>query len=335
MVNDSIRKINLLGGSQMTIYYEGKLKRTCTPEDVFAKIEAFAKPKGNTKLWLIQKAENCLTVDFCDGKSETLIFDFKEKEIDGFCKVAFDDAGSEQQLEAFFNLFYSLTKMFSHINISDDYGLWDDYVDSKRFKIQLRELTNNEIERVKRLFDNGICFYKKLIYEIISDDIHVPYEKLDCSNFVVRSFQNGKWINSEYKHYNTCISYLNEWLDETAAYKNRGRIKKYKVTYWHGGDGYRWKGEVSEVSELEFAIAAFIYGLSKIFAANFKDYRRVGGIFGQKDGQVERLFKDKFIPLINSETDEYMQCILVYRFMVSIYEYCGFVYVGKSREDHA
>ena len=47
-----------------TIFYNGKLKRTRTPSEVFAKIKTFVKPKGVTKSWSIEENENCLVIDF-------------------------------------------------------------------------------------------------------------------------------------------------------------------------------------------------------------------------------------------------------------------------------
>lgn len=311
----------------MTVFYKGKLKRTRKPEDVFAKIKACVKPKGVTKSWSIKEGENYLRIDFGDEKSETLNLCFKDKTLDGFCKVAFDGDGGEKQLDEFFNLFYSITKMFSSLEINDDFGLWEDFADSKRYKTQIRELTKSETARIKRLYDGGCIFHEDIIMAVIAEDLNITtFSDID---FSLNTMLEGVEMEE--------IKIIEAWLLQTAVYKDRGRIEKY--TIWrcnpggHKWRGYGWKDDYNEVSELEFAVWACVFGIAGLFIEKFAEHyphlAKSGGAF-PKDVQVKRLFKEKFLPLFNAEDDTYNQCILAYRFMVSIYEYCGFKYEGKE-----
>ena len=315
----------------MTIFYKGKLKRTRTPEDIFAKIRPVVKPKGITKSWsIIADDENCLTIDFGDNKSETLSFIFNDKTIDDFCKVAFDEVGGEKELEAVFNLFYSVLKMFSVIEISDDFGLWDDYMESKRFKIKLRELTDEETARVTLLYDAGFTYFKDLLWKMIADDLNAPYEKFDYPDYVKRpELYEGKLFLGRFECYKVLQPRVQEWLHQTAAYKDRGRIAQYSVSFWYGS-GYRLAGEYNEVSELEFAVAAVDGAYVDLLMSNLTEYKRLCGSFGQKHLQEMRFFEEKFLPIFNAETDMYKQCLLAYRFLVSVYDFAGFKFVGKE-----
>lgn len=312
----------------MTIFYKGKLKRTRTPEDVFQKIKVSVKPKGITKLWTIQDSENCLVIDFGDNTSDNLVFDFKDKLIDGFCKTCFEGVSEnenavehgEKQLEAVFKLFYSIIKMFSTLEISDDYGLWDDFIDSKRYKIQIRELTKDETTRVKTLYDLGFVFYQDLIWKMIADDLGIPHEKLHSSDFICSDRGKNRLTWRFYRGSKVPCQIFAKWLDETSAYKEKGRLCNMSVEEYYGN---------SEVSEVEFAVDAFVSGCANLFLADFIEYKRHGCTFGPKHGQAVRLFEDKFLPLFNAETDAYKQCILAYRYVVSVYDYAGFKFLGK------
>ena len=66
-----------------------------------------------------------------------------------------------------------------------------------------------------------------------------------------------------------------------------------------------------------------------LLLSNFKDYKRIGGGFGIKHVQEMRFFEEKFLPLFIAETDTFKQCILAHCFMVSVYEFIGFKFIGK------
>ena len=137
--------------------------------------------KNSTKNGRIGKAFNPAT-----PQSHTVSFDrienqpFRDEFVTN-CKIAFED--DDKQLEAVFSLFHSILKMFTSIEISDDYGLWNSFADSKRFKIQLRELTTDETARVKTLYNEGFTFFKDLLWKMIADDLGVPNEKLEYPDY--------------------------------------------------------------------------------------------------------------------------------------------------------
>ena len=96
-----------------------------------------------------------------------------------------------------------------------------------------------------------------------------------------------------------------------------------------------WKIDESEnrlaIVTLEFSVTACVDGIAELFAVE-RNANFTTTTWDSKMSQVRRLYKEKFLPLFNAESDIYSKCILAYRYMVSVYEYCGFEFVGKRNK---
>lgn len=307
-----------------TIFYKGKLKRTKTPAEVFAKIQKAVKKKGPTKNWIctVDDENQTLFIDFNDGKSETFGLSFNGLEFNDFCKVYFPLDGElfedgKSEFKALLDVLYSAKSMFSKIEITDDYCLAETYWADKRFKIKFRELTEEETARVRRLFDAGYTTHEDMIKAVIAEDMGMSVKNLET--YVNPSINNAD---------SDCLPYagmLETYLYEATTYQKKGRTCE-QPNY-----------EYYDLSSLCFSIYAFALGLSELFFDEFEEYANIcpnvkKGSFGAKHAQVRLLFREKFYPAYTKEDDAYKQCILAYRFFLSTLDYTGFQYAGRIAE---
>ncbi len=307
-----------------TIFYKGKLKRGKNPLEVFEKIKKGIKKKGPTKDWVCTIHEDIpkLQIDFPDNESENFILTFNEKgEFNSFCKVYFPLEGElfedgKSEFKALLDAFYNAKSFFNNIEITDDFGLAESYWDSKRFKFDLRTLTYEEEQRVKRLYSNGYTTHEDLLRAIMAEDMEMPVS--DLANYI--NIDICYAYNYDYSPQIQIPLY--SYLYETAVFCKEGRLCEVPDYMYY------------DLGKIYFSVFAFVEGISWIFldgtgydtVLNTEKKRA----FSQKDAQVGLLFREKFAPLFLEETDELNRCILAYRYFVSVYDFLGFEYAGKS-----
>ena len=304
-----------------TIFYKGKLKKSKKPIDVFLKIQKSIKKKGPTKNWICQidEGNQCLIIDFCDGKSENFILKFSELEFSGFCKVdfaldgeLFEDGKSE--FKSLLDCLYHAHNCFSKIEITDDYNLAEDYWSSKRFLIVLRDLSNEEKMRLDSLFNSGISNYEDFVLEVIANDMNISVKDLE-ENI------NPKTVYSNYLDEKKFDAILETYLYETMTYLDQGRLCDMP------------EDEYIQLSGMSMSIVAFISGVTSLYFRKSVEIREAifkRKPFGAKDAQIKLFFLEKIYPLLNHLSNEYERCMLVYRYFLSILDYSGFSFVGKK-----
>lgn len=304
---------------QTTIFYKLKLKRTRTPLEVIEKMRKTIKKKGATKDWICTVDEEAQTmcVDFGEDKGESFFLSFDENKVcDGFCKVFFPLSGEEfddekkSEFKALLNMIYAARTSFAEMNITDDYGISESYLDTKVNKIALRELSEEELERAKRLFADGHTSVREFITALMYDLRDMTYDE----NFVLHINMNAGWFAySEWEKLSDVFETFTEsFLYETTEYKNEGRL--------YDTDGYHM-----ELCGTFFSVHAFVFGISEIT-----------GYFQHKTGwdpkstQVLRLYYNKCLPILENTDNDFEKCVIAYRFFMSSLEYLGFKYVGKG-----
>lgn len=314
------------GGEDMpdTIFYQGKLKRGKDPLDVFEKITKGIKKKGPTKDWsyTIDEERECLRIDFPDGKSESFVLEFNDKgEFQNFCKVYFPLEGEpfedgKSEFKALLDALYKAKSMYRTIEITDDYGLAESYWDSKRFKFDLRQLSEEEDARVRRLYAAGNTTPEQMLRAVMAEDMGMTAGEL-------RNYVNIDICYDEMEDsFGTVAQTLETYLYETAAFQKEGRLCEVPDLQYY------------DLGKISFSVFAFIMGMSLVFldgtgmgtTIHLEKLRS----FSQKDAQVGLLFREKFAPLFLEQTDPLERCILVYRYFVSVFEYLGFVFVGRA-----
>ncbi len=310
---------------QTTIFYKLKLKRTRTPAEVFEKMRKSVKKKGATKNWTctIDDEDQTMSIDFGDEKSETFRLSFNEKKVcDDFCKVFFPLSGDEfddekkSEFKALLNMIYSARTSFSEMKITDDYGISESFLDTKENKIQLRELTEEENERAKRLFEDGRTEIAEFINALMFDYRELPYSD-DFLPFVNGRIGNAPimfWDSNSYFE-DFYPSFVDSFLYETTEYQDKGRLRKV-------GDYY------GDLNGVFFSVGAFIEGIESI--TGYYVYEKGSD---PKSTQVLRLYNNKYLPLLEAENDAFGKCVLAYRFFVSTLEYLGFKIAQCERND--
>lgn len=305
-----------------TIFFKGTLKRGKDPLSVFEKIKKGIKKKGPTKNWIctVNEKQPSLHIDFHDSKSETFSLQFNEKgEFEEFCKVYFPLEGElfedgKSEFKALLDVLYKAKSMFRSIEITDDYGLAENYWDSKRFKLDFRNLTAEETDRVERLYSQGNTTPEQMLLAIMAEDMDIPVEELrDYINIHICFMDTLST-----KIQNT----LETYLYETAEFQNEGRLCEMT--------GFQYY----DLGKVYFSNFAFIEGISWIFLDGTGPETTISlekkRAFSQKDAQVGLLFREKFAPIFMKEEDPMEKCMLAYRYFVSVYDYLGFRYVGRT-----
>lgn len=295
-----------------TIFFHLQLKRTRTPQEVFTKMTKKIKKKGPTKNWTYDIQGDCLLVDFHDDSSETFCVDFQNKIADGFCKVKFQLGGegyddSQSEFVALMEMIYAARTSFSHMEISDDFGLASAYLEGKRFKIKLRELTEEEMDRAKQLYQMGYIKYTDFIMAVCYMDLEIPFGE---------RYQ---------RHVNTNLSFVRDHL-------NRGSREPFFATYLYELAEYQDQGRTCEIPDFDgdpcgilFSRWAFTEGVEFLFYIDLN----WNPMAGEKYAQVRRLYVEKILPILEEGEDSFDKCVLSYQYFVSIFEYCGFKRVEK------
>lgn len=307
-----------------TIFYTLKLKRTKTPQELFEKMQKFVKPKGVTKNWECEVGE-CFCIDFHDeGGSEPFVLKFNEKKVcKYFCKVFFPLEGEQfddekkSEFKALLNMLYSARTFFAQMDITDDYGLAESFLESKKYKIEFRELSAEEMERAKRLFDEGYTTVRDYIAALIFDLRGLPYG--DYKQSINPKSSQGRFLASyvdEYQRFGTEIglywAFIDSFLYETADYKDQGPLRLIRDYY----------GDLNGVT---YSVMSFGAGIA--YLTGYLDWLANSN---PKGAQVHRLYYHSYLPLYETAQDDFTKCILAYRFFVSIYDWLGFKYVGKA-----
>lgn len=309
---------------QTTIFYKLKLKRTRSPMEVIEKMQKCVKKKGATKNWecRVDSEAQSMSIDFNDGMSETFCISFDEKKVcDDFCKVCFPLSGElfddekKSEFKALLNMIYSVRTSFSEMKITDDYGVSESFLDSKENKIALRELTEDETDRAKRLVADGHTSLKDFITALMFDYRGLPYSEdfIPYINRRIGQYPIMFW-DSHYIIEKFFESFADSFLFETTEYQNKGRLYTVKDYY-------------SDLNGVFFSVYAFVFALETLTGYHIWEKG-----WDPKSTQVLRLYYNKTLPLIEEESTDLGKCTVAYRFFVSILEYLGFKYVGRGNK---
>lgn len=308
-----------------TIFYSGKLKRGRSPLEVFDKMRKKIKKVGPTKDWVckIDEDKRSLCINFPDGRSESFVLTFDEKgNFSNCCKVYFpleDELFEEgkSEFKALISALYAARTSFSKIEITDDYGLASEYWDSKKYKIQFRELTPEELERVQRLFDQGYTEHEDMIMKMLAEDMGMSVEELQNYSNPETTMYNSRQDNMEISRM------LDVYIYEATTYRNMGRVCDIP-----GEEYYELGGSMFSVWSLSDGVREMFFEEYQRRFLSDPYYKRVASC--SKSAQVMALFDREFYPRFEREKDKLNRCILAVRYFVSIFDYLGFTYVGRT-----
>ncbi|MBQ6180513.1 MAG: hypothetical protein IJK31_02365 [Ruminococcus sp.] len=294
-----------------------KLKPNKTPKHVFEKIQKKVKAKGATSKWNVTVEDKSVAIDFGDGASETFCLDFIGNQADGSCKVEFPMDGElfenekKSEWKIFIDLLHSIKPMCSEISVDDDFSIAGDFFNSLDYKFTMRELNADEMDRLSNIFGQGYTSYEAFLLKIFSDDTQRKYpEDLACAiNPGTKLIEPFPEISALWETY----------IFETSTLKKKCLREIYK-------DDVRFKNgvKVTVIGDPPAEVYAFSLGVGRLFSS----YHYIDNEWG-RGANVTKYFYDKFLPVFEN-TDEYGKCKLAYQFMLSIYDYCKFKFVGKD-----
>lgn len=311
-----------------TIFYKLRLKRTRTPAEVFAKMQKAVKRKNAAKNWVftVDSENGCMSVDFGIEESETFCLHFDDKKnCDGFCKVFFPLAGElfedekTSGFKALIDMIYAARNSFAKMEITDDYGISESYLDTKVNKIALRELNDDEAKRAERLFREGHATVREFITALMLDYRGLPYSG-DFMPYINRYIGNrplGFWADGYVELWELFGAFVDSFLYETAEYQDKGRLSTVRDYY-------------GDLNGVHFSVSAFIYGVSLITG-----YSTNERACDPKSVQALRLYQNKYRPLTETEKSDLGKCVLAYRFFVSTMDYLGFKTAEARRKSDA
>lgn len=304
-----------------TIFYTLKLKKTRTSGEVFEKMKKCVKKKGATKNWNCNVENDVFTVDFGDERSETFQISFDENRIcSDFCKVYFPTSGElfddekNSEFKAMLNMIISAKAMFSQMEINDDYGIAADYAESKKYKLQLRELTELELSLAHDIYDSMIEnklpeSYPQFLLLLVGKALNIPV----TANY--NDYINDNIMNKNNNFGEKEIPIFETYLYETSEFKGK---------------------RLSEYSELEyttdspgFAVMTFLLAANELYC--YRDFYKLGNkcLPWGRYPEIHKFYRDKVYPQLDTLPDGFEKCCLANRFFLSAFDFCGFKFVGK------
>ncbi len=276
-----------------TIFYNGILKKTYPVEELYGMIIDYI----DSISWKYNLCEDGLIIDLDNGRSESLCFFVKANKLSGFCKVF---STEEKKFYQIFDLFLKIKPMFSKLDVSDDIGMWNDYIANKKpCEIIMRPLTSEEKVYIESFDKNLSC--EQVLYRIIYKDINKNDNKEMAYEYLYYQYLldniNPNVYNPEPEVYDGIIGILETWIYESMEYKKYGKVCEIdKGT----------KGLKNALLAFQLAIAETIFGYW-------------GGTFDNKHSQIRKLHQQE-IENINMNKD----FETMYRFVLSVLDYLGF-----------
>lgn len=228
------------------IFYKGKLKENADIQNVIELIKSNAK---NIDCSIIEKKDS-ITLLFNQGKTEPLVFDFKNDKIDNFCKW---NGIEEKEFYKIFDIFIAIKPYFKSLEVEDDGGFWYIYnTIHKPCKVKRRTtLSNDEIKLLDRIKTNSSTelsqiekdIYKQMyhniegsgpysyrIWRLIVEDIVKLFDitELDKNTQVSLIKKANKIIPDYFSIVNFSVNLMTLivalWIGEFMLYKDLGTV---------------------------------------------------------------------------------------------------------------
>jgi len=305
----------------VTIFYKGTLDAAASPQDVFA----IAVGIADEMEWTSSVEGDTLAIDIPDSFSETLVFNFVDRRLDGWCKY---DLEEPEEFETALELFYAIKPLFSEYKVFDDYGQWFEFlVEKEPQEIELRELNPDEKAKVKQACAEDLEYSLvmerpmdgdllaryldgELFLRLIVDDKQEGVNRTQgyrqfYDSFDPKAYGTATSIASDHKS----LALVESWLFEKMGLKSEGKPS--------GNPPQCWDGLPEATRE---GIQSFLYAMGNTLFTLYCPTISV------EDARIRRLYTDKVEPEAAHGTgkqDIYQQAMLMYRFVLSSLEYLG------------
>lgn len=294
----------------------GTIKSKFTIEDVFKKITNYLKRNKN-KVWACQLQDDTITINFNDGISDEFVLSVEKNKFCDYCRVSYDEMADETTLEKLLDMLFAIKRVFRKIEVDDDYSICEAYLKSKEIKIELVDLTEQDIATVNKIYNDGYKDYREFLLTYIARGLNLAtYKDLYVNaNVVERILAN----NTEELYKEMVFNALETWLYETALYKQQ----RFYENEFHNVNN---RMEYHALGSIAFDMVACCNGIQRIISKSVKKTTS----FGIRDAHVQKLYREKVAEMLNQEENQYEQCVIAYRFLKSIMRYTNFEFVGKD-----
>lgn len=315
-----------------TIFYRGKLKENADIQNVIELIKSNAK---NIDCSIIEKKDS-ITLLFNQGKTEPLVFDFKNDKIDNFCKW---NGIEEKEFYKMFDIFIAIKPYFKSLKVEDDGGFWYIYnTMHKPCKIKRRtELSDNEVKLLERIKANSITVLSQIekdiynqmyptagpysynIWRLIVQDVVKVFEinnlgentQLDLINRTKKIFPSyfGFFKDNSFEHFSFILMnlFVALWVGEL-LYKDLGIVSSLE----------------HNIRGLDSSIEAAIWGIMSSFLNNHS------GMVNEKHSEIDKFMVQQlsceFYFILNELKDKGKTEL---ELLVSILDYLGFKYIER------
>ena len=316
-----------------TVYYKGTLKPEHNPEDVKTVVIKHAN-ELNT---VINETDDSLIINFNEGLSESLVFEFKNNKLEENWKW---NGNNPDEFYKILDMFFELKPYFKLLRIYDDAGLWNDFSAGKTpCKIKLRKLLPNELKILDRIRANEKSELSGIEKFIMLKTGYEPYNK-SLLRIIVQDFIKVLNINSidEFKP-KDIIALANELRFAGKYYVKREigfsdcslshMLLEIWISYFFE---FKGKGRVSEIPDelrgFNSSKIAAMCGISSIFLNS-----HAGGASNSKEAEMIKLAK-KYYPtgalgevMVIDEPERELEMLF------SMMDYLGFKYVEFDEEN--
>lgn len=316
-----------------TILFKGKLKESSDIQSVKEIIKINAK---NIDCSIIEK-KNSITLLFNQGKTEPLVFDFKNDKIDNFCKWNGID---EKEFYKVFDIFIAIKPFLKSLKVEDDGGFWYTYnTMHKPCKVVRRTtLSNNEIKLLERIKANSLVelsqiekdIFKQMyhdiegsepysyrIWRLITQDVVKLYNITDLdkkaqeclikkANMIIPDY----FSNSSIEHFTAILMqiFVALWIGEFMLYKKLGTVSLLD----------------NSIRGLSGSKVAAVWGIMSSFLNCHS------GMVNAKHSEIDKFMvqqlSSEFYFILNELKDEGKTEL---ELLVSILDYLGFKYIEQ------
>ena len=299
------------------INYSGKKKRSYSTDEIYTKIMKELKKNKLDKIWGCKKENDCISIDFQDGVSDVFYLSFNKNDFSGYCRVKYNGGTEITTLENLLNILFILKPKLTKLEVTDDYEICEAYLKNKKIKIELIELNTEDIEKLRVIYEEGYKDYRIFILTYIARSLKVESYKDLYMNCDVETLPACSETEELYKEIVQRI--FETYLYETAIYKEKERV--FDTGFYDKNNKVEYMG----LCAAGFDSYAFACGMLLIIGD-----KQEHSSFGVRDSNVKRFYRDKICDMLKKEKDDFEQCIIAYRFFISILEYTGFKFVGKA-----
>lgn len=308
------------------IEVKGTLKRGYGCEDVGKQCAKAIKKSGPTKNWQCYTDEKSSTVlfDLGDELSETMIMRFDGSRLDCSFTVALPPPeGRHSKKGPYFllmKMLYSLKKYFREYEVSDEQGLWEDFLEAMKYEAAFCELTEVEMQRVKNAYEGGCRDCLEMLELFMAEDMGLKKGDTVRQHLIPL----GDAVMGElYRDSRDYTGYeLETWLFKTCEYKDQGRVSEISC------------GTAEELDGFSLALSAFVFGVEELWPEFYSSWNMGEDdlrAFGVKHAIIRRMFRRK-VRALYKEAEPFEKCVLAYRFFLSALDYNGFTFVGPETE---